>query len=177
MVDSLRVESGECIILSPKSPLYKKNYRQVRPRTAKEVREVIGLSEEMTKAIRAQGVCCHRHTNLPTTISTADLDSEDKAVRTNAMNLTHKALRAYVTSVNPAFLAHMEPAIGRYLDIVGLVLNIVSLKNTIEVADGATLIISDNTHLVEASKIIIHGTGKIKCSGLIKFNVASIEGI
>jgi hypothetical protein len=174
---SLRVESGECAVLSPKSHLHNGHYRRVRPRTAKDVREVIGVSDEMAKAMREQGVCCHQSLNLPAIVSAADLDSEDDVTRARALDLTHKVLREYVTSANPSVMAHMEPALERYLDIAGLVLNIVTFKNTIEVADGATLTISEDTHVVEANKIIIHGTGKINCSGFTKFNVASIEGI
>lgn len=174
---SLLVESGERVVLSPKSHLYKQNYRQVRPRSALEVREVLGLSEGMAKAMREQGVCCQQSMNIPVAVSASDLDSKDEATRASALNLTHNALHDYITSVNPRAIAHVEPAIERYLDIVGLVLNVVSLKNTIEVADGATLTISEDTHVVEANKIIIHGTGTINCSGFTKFNVASIEGI
>ena len=174
---SLRVESGETAVLCPKSRLYKENYRQARPRTAKEVREVIGLSEGMAKAMREQGVCCHPSMDLPAIVSAADLDSKDEVVRTRALELTHKALHNYVISPNPSVMAHMEPPLERYLVIVGLILNIVTFKNTIEVADGATLTISEDTHVVEASKIIIHGTGRINCSGFTKFNVASVEGL
>lgn len=174
---SLRVESGECAVLSPKSQLYKENYRQVRPRTAKEVREVIGLSEGMAKAIREQGVCCCQSMNSTAIVSAADLDSEDEVARARALDLTHKALHEYVITAKPSVMAHMEPALERYLDIASPVLNIVRFENTIEVADGATLTISEDTHVVEASKIIIHGTGKINCSGFTKFNVASVEGI
>jgi hypothetical protein len=174
---SLRVESGETAVLSPKSRLYKENYRQARPHTAKEVREAIGLSEGMAKAMREQGVCCHQSMDLPAIVSAADLDSEDEVVRARALDLTHEALHNYVTSPNPSVMAHMEPPLERYLEIVGLVLNIATFKSTIEVADGATLTISEDTHVVEANKIIIHGTGKINCSGFTKFNIASVEGI
>lgn len=177
MVDdqSMRVEAGECVVLSPESQRFKENYRQVRPRTAKEVRTLIGLSEEMAKTLHERGVCCPQSMNPSAIVPAEELDSPDDAVRARALDITDKALYSYVCSVNPAVMVQMEPAIGRYLEIVNVVLNIVTLPN-IEVADGATLTISSDTHLVEANKLIIHGTGRIDCSGFTKFNVTSIEG-
>jgi hypothetical protein len=176
-IQSLRVESGESAVLSPKSQLYKENYRQVRPRTAKEVREVIGLSEGMAKTMREQDIRRPQSMNLPAVVAAADLDSSHEVVRARALDLTHTALREYVLSANPSVMTHMEPALERYLDIAGLILNIVTFEKTIEVADGATLTISEDTHVLEVSRIIIHGTGKINCSGFTKFNVDSVEGV
>jgi hypothetical protein len=95
-IQSLRVESGESAVLSPKSQLYKENYRQVRPRTAKEVREVIGLSEGMAKTMREQDIRRPQSMNLPAVVAAADLDSSHEVVRARALDLTHTALREYV---------------------------------------------------------------------------------
>ena len=171
---SMRVEPGERVVLSPKSKRFRENYRQVHPRTAKEVRNTIGLSEEMAKTLHERGVCCQQSMNSSVIVPAEELDSPHDAVRARALDITEKALYSYVCSVNPAVMVQMEPAIGRYLEIINVMLNIVTLQN-IEVADGATLTISSDTHLVRANKIIIHGTGKIDCSGFTKFNVTSIE--
>jgi hypothetical protein len=171
---SLRVEARESVVLSPGSQRFKENYRKVRPRTALEVRSIIGLSDEMAKTLRERGACC-QPMDTSAIVRAEELDSPEDAVRARALEITDKALYSYVCSANPAFMVQMEPAIGRYLDIINLVLNIVTLQD-IEVADGATLVISSDTHRLDANKIIIHGTGRIDCSGITRFNVASIEG-
>ena len=70
----------------------------------------------------------------------------------------------------------MKPTFERFLDISKAVLYIAILQD-IEVANGATLTISKNTHVVEANKVIIHGTGRIVCNGSTKFKIASLEGV
>ena len=172
---SIRVEPGECVILSPESQRFKNNYRQVRPRTAREVKTLIGLSDEMARTLHERDVCCQQSTDVSVIVPAEDLDSPDDAVRARALDITDNALYSYVRSRNPALLVQMEPAIDRYLEMINVVLNTVALQN-IEVADGGTLTITTDTHLVEANKIIIYGTGKIDCSGFTKFKVTSIEG-
>jgi hypothetical protein len=172
---SIRVEPGERVILSPESQRFKESYRQVRPRTADEVREIIGLSAETAKALREQGVCCQPSANFSATVPAEELDSPDDAVRARAWDITYKALNNYVYSANPASLAQMKPAIERFLEISDAVLNIVVL-NDIVVADGGTVEILKATDLVTANKIIIHKTGKIVCRGSTKFTVTSFEG-
>jgi len=178
MVDAhcMRVESGECVLLSPESHRFKKNYRQVQPRTAKEVRKIIGLSDEMANALNERGACCQHSVDSSAIVPVEELDSSDDAVRARALDITGKALHSYVFTVNPAAMIQMEPAIGRYLEIINLVINIVTLPN-VEVADGGALTIPSETHVVEANKIVLHGTGRIDCKGFTKFNVVSIEGI
>jgi len=178
MVDtqSIQVEPGEHIVLSPESQRFKRNYRQVRPRTADEVREIIGLSAESAKALHEQGACCQPSANFAATVSAEELDSADDAVRARAWDITSKALKNFVYSVNPASLSQMKPAFEGYLHKGEAVLNIAALQDIV-VADGATLTISMNTHLVTANKIIVHKTGRIVCSGFTKFTVTSIEGI
>jgi hypothetical protein len=172
---SIRVESGERVILSPESQRFRENYRQVQPRTAKEVRRIIGLSAEMAKTLHERGGCCQPSMSLSAIVPAEELDSPNDSIRARALDITDKALYSYVCSANPAGMVQMEPAIERYLEIINLVLNIVTLQD-IEVADGAILTISSDTHLVEANKIIIHNAGRIDCSGFTKLNVISIEG-
>lgn len=172
---SIRVEMGECVVLSPESQRFKENYRQVHPRTADEVREIIGLSTETAKALREQGVCCQPSENFSAIIPAEELDSPDGAVRERAWNIAQTALTRYIYSANPQSLSQMEPLIARYLDITKAVLNIAVLPD-VEVGSGATLTVSTDTHLVRANKIVIHDTGEILCSGFTKFTATSLEG-
>ena len=172
---SVRVEKGECVVLSPGSDRFKDSYRQVRPRTAKELREVIGLSQEMSQTLRDQDMCCQQLVDRSAIVSIEELDSPDDAIRARALDTTDKALHTYVLSTNPAVMGQMEPAFERYLGISDVVLNVLALQD-IHVADGSTLTVSDDTHLIEANRIVMHGSGRIDCNGFTKFNVASIEG-
>jgi hypothetical protein len=170
---SLRVEKGEKVTLAFESQRFKGSFRKVRPRSANEVRQLVGLSDGMAQTLRERGVC--RHEASPAAIVSADeLDSSDKSVRGRALAITEKALYDYLYAVSAAPLAQMESAIGRYLEIADVVLNVAVLQD-IEVADGATLTIPANTHVVEANKIILHGSAQIDCVALTKFRVKSIE--
>jgi len=172
---TLRAETGESVVLSPESARFREHYRRVQPRTAKEVRDLIGLSDEMAKSLRESGVCCQQHDQPVGFPAPHELESEDDLVRGRAFDDASKGLYSYVCSTTPEQMAAMEPAIERFLELTRLELNLVALQD-IEVADGATLTISGNTHLVEANKIVIHGDGRINCSGFTKMNVNSIEG-
>jgi hypothetical protein len=173
---SLRVNQGECAVMSPESDRFQEYYRRVQPRTAKEVRELVGLSADMAKAMREWGVCCQHADELATFPPLEELSSEDDLVRGRAFHAVEKGLNSYVMSTTPELLAPMEPAIDRYLELTGLALNFVSLAD-IYVADGATLTISIDTHLLEANDIVIEGSGRIKSSGYLKLNVNSISGV
>jgi len=172
---SISVEPGEHVVLSPESKRFKENYRQVRPRTADEVREIIGLSAETAKALREQGQCCQSSEYSSEIIRAEELNSPDGAVRERAWNIAQTALMRYIYSTNPKSLSQMEPLIAQYLLITEAVLNIAFLAD-IEVGSGATLTVSTDTHLVRANKIIIHNTGEILCSGFTKFTATSLEG-
>ena len=52
---SLKLEADECATLSPESGRFRSVYQQVQPRSAKEVRELLGLSPEATSAVHAAG--------------------------------------------------------------------------------------------------------------------------
>ena len=173
---SLRVEAGECMTLSPDSERFKHTYRQVRPRSAEEVREVLGLSPEATKALRENGVCRYDSAVPAATADAADLDSEDPEIRAAARQSTHAAFKAYVYGTAAASLEYLTPVFDRYLDINKAVLNIATFGD-IEVMDGATLTISPSTQAVLANKITIHRTGRIVCGGSTTFRITALEGI
>jgi hypothetical protein len=173
---SLRVPQGETVLLSPESDRFKENYRTLEPRTAQELRELIGLSEEGARTARGAGVCCQSGDQFAEIPSPGDLDSEDEMVRWSAFDTVGRALRTCLRTPNPKQFALLEPAIARYLELMAATVNLVTL-NDVHVANGATLTISTNTHLLEANKVVIEGTGKIDGSGYMKLKVTSIEGI
>lgn len=97
-------------------------------------------------------------------------------VRGRAHEVVSQALLTYVRTPTPAHLTQMLPAMDRYLELTEFTAHLVALTD-IHVADGATLQISNDTHLVEANKVVMEGTGTIQCSGFTKFAVDSIEQI
>ena len=170
---SVRLESGECLTLSPNSERYRAAYHQVQPRRAEEVRAVLGLSEAATKALQAGGMCCQpgpAMSPLP-----EDLNHDDADTRSGARRAAYAGLQAYVRSPTPNAYANLAPAFNRYLELTKAIINIITLFD-IEVADGATLTISANTHVVHARKVIIHGNGRIVCKGPTTFKIVSLEG-
>lgn len=126
--------------------------------------------------LHESGMCCIPVTLPASTAAAEDLDHKDPEIRALARSTTYQAFNAYVYGANPAAVAHMVPAFNRYLDINKAVINI-ALLSDIEVANGATLTISKNTHVVNARRIIIHQTGRIICHGNTTFRVTSVEGI
>src|SRR5438876_870563 len=113
---SLSLEAGECVTLAPDSPRFKQFYQQVRPRSADEVRELLALSPEATKALHDSGIC-ESASHPAATAAPEDLDADDAETRANARGITYQAFNAYVYGTNPAALAHMKPAFDRYLEL------------------------------------------------------------
>ncbi len=173
---SLHVEEKECITLSPESERFRGAYQQVQPRSAAEVREILGVSAEGIKAIRESGVCCAGPKPPVVSVDPADLESEDPEIRAVARQATYAAFNAYVHGNAPASLEYLAPAFDRYLHLNKAIINLITLRD-IEVDDGATLTISASTHVVAANKVIIHATGRIVCRGSTTFRIASLEGI
>lgn len=173
---SISVEADECITLTPDSPRFKGVYQKMTPRSADEVREVLGFSSTATEAVRKSRLCCGPERPPAATPDADDLDAQDDETRANARSLTYQAFKSYVYGADPASLAHLKPAFDRFLEVSKAVINIAALQD-IEVANGATLMISPSTHLVRARKVIIHGTGRIVCHGSTTFKIASLEGV
>ena len=173
---SLTLEPGECMTLSPDSSRFKKVYQQLSPRSADDVRAALGLSDHALESAHKAGICgCG--TQLPAaTVAAEDLDSSDETTRAAALSLTHRAFGNYVYGTNPAAFTNFKPAFDRYLAVNKAIINIATLLD-IEVGDGATLTISASTHVVKARKIIIHRTGRIVCRGATTFKIVSLEGL
>jgi hypothetical protein len=173
---SLSLEADERVTLAPDSPRFKGVYQQVQPRSADQVRELLGFSDTVAEGL-AKSRARFGPERLPAATAAAEnLDAKDMATRAQARGVTHEAFRAFVRGSNVDALAHMKPAFDRYLEINKAVINLCIL-NDIEVADGATLTISASTHVVRARKIIIHPTGRIVCNGSTTFKIVSLEGL
>lgn len=170
----LKLEEGESITLSPTSARFREHYKQFRPRKIDEVRKIIGLSEEAAKAAADQR-CCRPSTALASIPEAEHLDSKEDAVRNQARTLAYQASAEYIYSANPKHLTQWTPVLDRFLEVSQAVLNVAFLDD-IEVADGATLTISRNTHAVYARNVLVHRTGKIVCQGNVTFRINSLEG-
>ena len=170
---SIRLETGECLTLSPQSDRYRSSYQQIQPRRAEDVRAALGLSETATKALEACGTPCAPA--LAMSPLPDDLTHEDTDTRNAARRAAYLGLQAYVRSSTPNGFANLTPAFNRYLELSKAVINVLTLGD-IEVADGATLTISASTHVVRARKVIIHGNGRIVCKGSTTFKITSLEG-
>lgn len=170
----LRVGAGENVTLSPDSPQFGACYLQIRPRTIDEVRKLIGLSEDGAKSARDEASCLPQVACAPV-ISPDDLESTDAEVRERAHDLAHQASREYLRSADPQHLSPWRPVLNRFLQLSESVLNVAALAE-IEVASGATLTISRNTHAVYARNVSIHGAGRIVCKGPVTFKVATRDG-
>jgi hypothetical protein len=178
--NNLSVESGETVLLSPDSARFKDAYKQLFPRTIEEVRNAIGLSEDVAKALQVRSVSSltlRRASSLTaTTIRAEDILSDDRDARFRARALTFEAARQFVVSPDTSHLTQLVPAINQFLVATKAILNIANLLD-INVANGATLTISANTHALNANKVTIHGTGRILCQGRLTFKIQSLQGI
>lgn len=173
--DDLRADTGETLVLSPQSERFQRHYRTAQPRTAKEFRALVGVSEEAALTFRQRRGPSRSVDEVGGYVLPEELDSPDDHVRARATALASSALLEYLKSADPYMMPQVEAAIGRHLEIREVVLYLATLAD-IYVGDGATLVISDDTHLVEARNVVIKGSGKITCSGFTKFSVESIEG-
>ena len=173
--EALRAETGETIVVSPQSERFRRHYSTAQPRTAKEFRAIVGLSEEASQTLRQRPAWTPTVDEIGGYLVPEELDSPDDHVRARASDLASKALLSYAKSANTDILSQVESAIARHLEILGVSVNLVALSD-IYVADGATLVISSDTHVVEARQVVIEGSGKIMCSGFTKFMVESIRG-
>jgi hypothetical protein len=169
---TLRIEEGDTVTLSPNSRMFGQLYRQVRPRSIDEVRKLLGPSAAPSYHLAS---CNCRAPELASNlISVADLESEDRAVAVRARELAHLAAREYVRGDHTT-LTHWKPVLNRYLEITKSVINILTLAD-IEVHDRATLNISSTTHALFANRVMLFGTGSISCKGPTTFRVSSFEG-
>jgi hypothetical protein len=172
---SISLEPGECVTLSPESSRFKGVYQQITPRSADEVRELLGLTGAAAEAVAKSRTCCLPGSGLVATPAAEDLEAKDAETRVNARRRTYDAFYAYVYGSDTSSLVQLKPAFDRYLGVFKAIINVVLLLD-IEVADGATLTISPSTHVLRARNIIIHNTGRIVCQGSTTFKIVSLKG-
>jgi hypothetical protein len=170
----IRVERGERLVLAPDSPRFSGNYQQVQPETASQLRELVGVSIETERARADNRLVRRRPSPLPA-VAVNDLRAADTAVRSRAQLNAGLALRDYVYAMNSAVASDLDPLFAAYLTQWQVKVRVAVLPD-IHVADGATLVISEDTHVVRANNIVINGSGKIECFGSTKFEAASIVG-
>jgi hypothetical protein len=172
--ETLRVARGERLILSKESPQFRENYRQIRPRTASEIREVLGPSVEAARALRKSGAPTRRSLRSAD-VAVEDLESKDESVRARAHQETGAALESFVYDLRPRALSRMQPVFAKYLENRELVIEVAVLPD-IEVEDGGTMVIPEDTHVVRANRIILHGTATLLLLGNTKIEANSIVG-
>jgi hypothetical protein len=172
---SISLEAGECVTLSPESSRFAGVYQQITPRSADEVRELLGLSGAAVEAVGRSRICCWPERGLAATPAAEDLEAEDAETRVNARRRTYEAFQAYVYGSDTSSLVQLKPVLDHYLAVSKSKINIARLMD-IEVADRATLTISASTQVVRARNVIIHGTGRIVCQGSTTFKIVSLKG-
>ena len=168
----LNLDSGEEVLLSPGSSRFKSQYRQAHPRSAHELRDIVGVP------VRAQNKGDRRSPLLRRSevVPASDLSADDANVRSRAWAIADTSLFEFISSDNPRSLVQLEPLIAEYLLLIDAVVNVVVLAD-IEVADGGVLNVADETHVLAANRIILHGSARIACSGQTKLQVRSVEGV
>jgi hypothetical protein len=173
-LQSLVVEAGEYLTLSPDSGRFKAVVKQHRPQTIDEVRKILGPSLQKNDSTMNYN-CCVPAGLKSTVVLPEDLTSKDKETKNKANRLTFAAARYYVQAVNNSGLFHWIPTLNIFIQKNKALLNIFEFGN-IDVYNGATLNISKNSQAIYADAIRLHGSGKIVCNGPTTFRSTSFEG-
>ena len=170
----LSLEENESVTASPSSARFAKYYHQHRPQTIDEVRELIGITAEVPHEHVA---CCRTPDVLASRLVTpGDLEAKDDATRHLARDLAHAAGRAYVRGVSTVGLEQWKAVLDKYVVLGGAIIYILELGD-IDIANGATLTLSANTHGLYANHITIHGSGRIVCQRDVAIRSTSLQGI
>lgn len=172
---NLTLEEGECVSLSPESRRFSQAFRELRPRSIDEVRETLGVSNPGAHAATSSA-CCLPPELTSTLITPEQLESEDREVRANARALAYTAARAYTHAFDIAALAPWRPVMDRYIELTRPFINVALLLD-IDIAAGATLTLSKQTHVLQANRITIHGNGRLVCKGHTTIKAKSVEGV
>jgi hypothetical protein len=169
----LVVEEGETVVVSRNSKRFQNAFRKIQPKTAEELRMIIGIQPEVAKMAKmeAAGGCgCGKKSR---TMSEDDLESADDNVRGKALSSTRAALGAFVRGAS--LVAAAKPSIDKYIELVKPDL-IAAFFLDITVNNGATLTIAASAHALYARNIRIHGTGRIVCHGPTTINCKALSG-
>lgn len=167
---NLVIDSEECVNLTPDSPRFKDVVQQFRPQSIAEVRRLLGPSPGSS----AEG-CCMPSALTASLPSPDALMSEDPQERTRARMQAVTAARAYVQAADTRDFKHMEPLLNRFIEISKPILHGFQFAD-IDIANGATLTLTQNVHLLYASAIRMHGTGRMVCKGPTTIRASSVNG-
>lgn len=168
---NLVIDNDECVNLTPESPRFKAFVQQYRPQTIAEVRRLLGPS---TNSGSTEG-CCMPSALTASLPSPDALMSEDPQERTRARMQAVSAARAYVRAADTRDFKHMEPLLNRYIEISKPVLHGFQFAD-IDIANGATFMLTQNVHLLYAAAIRMHGTGRMVCKGPTTIRATSVNG-
>lgn len=169
----LALERDECVTASPESDRFASAYSRIRPRSADEIRELLGTP---LRAGSPGGTGrCHPSLGAGSLPLPEDLEHDDPAERAKARRLAYAAAEAYVQGASVDALAPWRPLIERWLEVSKALINMLRLAD-IDVADGATLTLSASTHALYANRIRLHGSGRIVCKGNVTIRASSVEG-
>ncbi|GAA2787315.1 hypothetical protein ACFQ0M_46275 [Kitasatospora aburaviensis] len=173
---ALRLEANEKLVLSPDSPRFASGYRQVRPQSIDEVRKLLGPVNVPDGRSRAENLLAARVPELTKRLlRPEDLRVKDPNARAEARRLAYLAAREYIHTANTSSLKQWRPIIDQWLVEVKPVISIFTAGD-IDIADGATLTLSANTHALMAQRIRMHGSGRIVCRGSVKISAVSVDG-
>ncbi|MCG2586816.1 hypothetical protein [Massilia sp. TS11] len=171
---NLSVEADECVTLTPDSARFKAVVQQYRPQSIAEVRKLLGPSA-MPDTAPVRSSCClpsELTANLP---DPEALNAKDEATRYRARMQAAMAARAYVQAPDARELKYFEPVLDRYIALTRPILY-AFLFGDIDIANGATLTLAKNAHILFAGNVRMHGSGRIVCKGPTTMRVNSING-
>lgn len=172
---NLDITAGQHVVLSPSSPQFQHAYQIVHPQTIDQVREILSSAVPQRATVR------RRLSPAVTALAAKPIHIQDlhaphagvlRAARTQAYQVAHE----YVHHPDVSSLAAWKPVLDQYLVLSKATLNLAVLLD-INIADGATLTISKNTHALYARNVTIHGHGKIVCQGKCSFKLKTLKGV
>lgn len=193
----LTLNKDETATLSYKSKEFKKFYREIKPKSADDVKDLLGVPEFVGKFSISEKKAGKKvdekdlkgtvrlRAPMPAGVDIAKLSSKllsPKQLSSHVgeeeteemMSMAHMAMQAYVYG-DWTKVMHWKPALDEYLRLRDAVI-VIPVLNNIIVNDGATLHIAPDTHAVYANKIQMYGSGRIVCDGPTTFDCDSFEG-
>lgn len=172
---NLEVPIGQTIVLSPSAAQFQAHYRQIRPQTIDQVRELFWLLRPAPAAVRTH-IASEVAAIGARPIDIKDLESSDLRVRRTARLQAYQVATEYVRNADVSSLASWKSVLDRYLVLNNAVLNIIALLDIV-VGNGSTLQISKNTHAIYARNLIIHGNGRVVCNAKCSFKLTTLQGV
>ena len=183
------VKKGTTRVLSCTDEKSKQFYQAIKPKSAAELKELIGVPEGFqSPAVKQQ---------MRAKFMSEIMYGKEKKAFSNifAKTISPKILTSRKTSKNEIFeakecarlateyyvyidsteVSHLTYLIDWYLELRDATIYVPILEDII-VYDNGTLNIAANTYVVYANKIQLFGSGKIVCDGPTTFECDSFEG-